>query len=141
MEKTTVELGKGMSCTIRSGNHTYYSDEPAAKGGADRGPMPTELLLGALGSCVAITLRIYADRKGWPLEGVKIAVDFQRFRGEEYEAYEGDAGFIHEFREAITLEGPLTEEQKERLLDIATKCPVRRAIELPAFFKEMDPTQ
>lgn len=136
MSKTTVELGEGYTTTINSREHTYLADEPVADGGADKGPRPSELLLGALGSCVAITLKMYAGRKGWPLQGVKLELDYQRFRGDEYDDYDGDEAYVHEFREQITLLGPLTEEQQERLMKIATKCPVRRAIATPAFFKE-----
>ncbi len=136
MPKTTVEIGEGLCTTIRSRGHTYHADEPPEDGGSDQGPKPSEMLLGALGSCVAITLKLYAQRKGIPLQGVSIDLDFQRFKAAEYAAYQGDALFVHEFREAITLHGPLDEDQKERLLQIATKCPVRRAIELPAYFVE-----
>lgn len=135
--KTTVELTEGFHTTIRSRDHLFHADEPASDGGSDKGPRPSEMLLGALGSCVAITLKMYAGRKGWPLEGVEVELDYERFRGSEYEDYEGDSGFIHEFREAITLRGPLSDDQKERLMQIATKCPVRRAIATPAFFKEV----
>jgi putative redox protein len=136
MPKTTVEIRDGFKTTISSRDHVYHADEPAADGGSDAGPKPSEMLLGALGSCVAITLKMYAGRKGWPLEGVKIELDFERFRADEYDDYDGDQAFIHEFREGITLLGPLDDEQKARLMNIATKCPVRRAVELPAIFKD-----
>lgn len=137
MSKTTVELRQGYTTTIRSRDHVFHADEPAGDGGADRGPKPSEMMLGALGSCVAITLKMYAGRKGWPLEGVDISLDFERFRGSEYPGYDGDETYIHEFRESITLHGPLDAEQKKRLMNIATKCPVRRAIATPTFFKDV----
>ncbi len=136
MAKTTVHLEDGYRATIQSRDHTYYADEPVEKGGADTGPTPSEMLLGALGSCVAITVKMYAERKKWPLEGIEVSLDYERFKGMDYEDYEGDAAFVHEIRECITLHGPLDEKQKERLLNIATKCPVRRIISLPTFFKE-----
>lgn len=136
MPKTTVELSQGYRTTIRSRDHVYSADEPVADGGSDAGPKPSEMLLGALGSCVAITLKMYAGRKGWPLEKVTVELDYERFRGDEYADYSGDEAYVHEFREGITLHGPLTEEQKAQLMKIATKCPVRRAIATPAFFKE-----
>jgi len=75
--------------------------------------------MGALGSCMAITARLYAQRKGWPLEGVEVALDYERFVGKEYEGYEGNAAFVHEIRNHIILRGPLDDEQRERLLEIA----------------------
>lgn len=135
MPKTTVTINDGYRTTITSRNHTYHADELVADGGTDEGPKPSEMLLGALGSCIAITLKMYAGRKGWPLEGVDLELDYQRFRGEDYEDYEGDSTFIHEVREGITLRGPLSDEQKERLMSIATKCPVRRLLATPTFFK------
>ena len=136
MPETFVRLRDSYRATITSRNHTYYADEPMEKGGTDTAPNPSEMLMGALGSCVAITLKLYAERKKWPLEGVDVNLDFERFKGKDYEAYDGDELYVHEIRESITLHGPLDEKQKERLLEIAGKCPVRRAIALPSFFKE-----
>ena len=139
MAKTTVRLGReGYRADIHAGNHIFYADEPLQDGGADSAPTPTDLLLGALGSCMAITARLYANRKGWPLEGVEIALDVERYAGKDYHAYDGDAAFVHEVRQQITLHGPLSDEQRARLLEIAGKCPVHRIVENPAFFVDMD---
>lgn len=135
MPKATVHLAEGYRTTITSREHTYYADEPLDAGGEDSAPTPSEMLMGALGSCVAITIKLYAERKKWPLEGVDVALDYERFKGADYADYEGDAAFVHEIREAITLHGPLDADQKERLLEIGSRCPVRRVIELPSFFK------
>jgi len=86
---------------------------------------------------MAITCKLYAERKGWPLTGIDIHLDYTRFTGRDYAAYKGDAQFVHEIREAFTFHGDLTAEQRERLLDIASKCPVSRVIEFPAFFERM----
>lgn len=139
MAKTTVRLGReGYRADIHVRNHVVYADEPLEDGGADSAPTPTELLLGALGSCMAITARLYATRKGWPLEGVEVALDVERFAGRDYHAYDGDAAFVHEVRQQITLHGPLDETQRARLLEIAGKCPVHRIVENPAFFVDVD---
>lgn len=139
MAKTTVRLGReGYRTDIRVRTHTIYADEPVDSGGTDTAPTPTEMLMGALGSCMAITARLYAERKGWPLEGVEIALDFERFAGKEYAAYSGDAAFVHEIRQQITLLGPLDDDQRERLLEIASRCPVHRIVENPAFFVDVD---
>ncbi len=135
MAKATVRLTDGYRTTITSRQHTYHADEPAQDGGTDAAPSPTEMLMGALGSCVAITIKMYAERKGWLLTGVDVLLDYERFKNGDYAAYEGDAPFVHEIHESIILHGDLTHEQRERLMDIASKCPVSRVIELPAFFE------
>lgn len=135
MAKATVHLSDGYQTTITSRHHTYHADETVKDGGSDSAPTPTEMLMGALGSCIAITIKLYARRKNWPLDAVDITLDYERFTGGDYPAYQGDAPFVHEIREHIVLHGDLTADQRDRLLDIASKCPVSRVIEMPAFFK------
>ncbi|MCA9884200.1 MAG: OsmC family protein [Anaerolineae bacterium] len=136
MAKATVKLGpEGYRTIIKSGNHEYIADEPVDAGGTDTGPTPSEMLMGALGACIAITCRLYAERKKWPLEGVEIALESERFNGKDYADYDGDELFVHEIRKSIVFKGDLTDDQRERLLDIAGKCPVHRTIALPSFFK------
>jgi putative redox protein len=137
MPKTSIQLKDGFFTTVKSRHHVFHADEPKEDGGSDQAPRPSEMLLGALGSCVAITLKLYAQRKNWPLEGIDIQLDYARLRGEDYPAYEGDEPYIHEYREKIILHGPLNDEQKSRLMDIATKCPVRKAISTPSFFVDL----
>ena len=134
MAKTVVRLNKGFRTDIHVRNHTYHADEPLDAGGTDTAVTPTEMLLGALGSCMAITVKMYAERKGWPLEGVEVALDMERFNAANYAAYAGDAQFVHEFRTQLVFHGPLDDAQRARLLEIAGKCPVHRALENPAFF-------
>lgn len=134
MSKTIIRLGDGFRTTISAGDHTFHADEPVQDGGTDTGPSPMQMLLGALGSCMSITARMYAERKGWPLEGVEVALDIERFRGSEYPDYDGNASFIHEIRDQITFYGPLDDKQRDRLLYIAGRCPVHRVIENPALF-------
>ncbi len=137
MSKATVILPQeGYQTTIISGNHTYHSDEPIEDGGTDTGPTPTQMVMGALGSCIAITMRLYADRKGWALEGVELDLDFERFKGKDYEAYDGTERYIHEITKKVTLRGNLTQEQRERIIEIGGMCPVHRLIASPAFFVE-----
>jgi putative redox protein len=84
-----------------------------------------------------ITMQMYANRKGWPLEKAEVKLELERFNGSDYPAYKGDASFVHEIREDIVLHGSqLTDEQRERLLEISTKCPVRRVLANPTFFVE-----
>ena len=136
MGNVNARLDKGYRTTIKVGDHVWYADEPEDNGGTNAGPTPTDMAIGALGACVAITLRLYAERKEWPLEAVEIDVDYERLRAKDYEAYDGPENFVHEIRKAIKLVGPLSDEQRERLMEIAGKCPVHRLIALPSFFKE-----
>jgi uncharacterized OsmC-like protein len=119
---------------IQIRNHRIIADELIQDGGSDEGPTPMEFLIGAIGGCIAVTTRAYAQRKNWPLEGILVEVETQRFKREDYPAYAGDSAYIHEIRERITFEGSLTDEQKERLLTIAGKCPVHTVLENPVFF-------
>jgi putative redox protein len=137
MAKAHVTLREGYRTTITSGHHVTHADEPVADGGTDTGPSPTEMLMGALGSCIAMTMKMYAERKGWPLTGVDISLDFERFSAKDYPAYTGNEQFIHEIHEHIILHGLLDADQKARLLEIAKKCPVSRVIELPTFWQQM----
>lgn len=138
MARANVSLTResGLKATIKAGNHTFYADEPVSDGGTDQGATPTEMAMGALGACIAITMRLYAERKGWQLDGVDIDLDFERFKASEYEAYQGDERYVHEIRKGITLHGDLTEEQRARILEIGGMCPVHRLIAMPAFFVE-----
>ena len=124
----------GLQTTIHSGDYIYHADEPIEAGGTGTAPSPTEMVMGALGSCIAMTMRLYADRKGWALEGVEIDLDFERFRSKDYEAYSGDERYVHEITKKVTLHGSLTEEQKARIIEIGGICPVHRLIATPSFF-------
>jgi putative redox protein len=98
------------------GKHTWLADEPESLGGGDRGPTPVSLLLSSLGACTSITLKMYAQRKGWPLTDVHVALAMQT----------GDDGSTIDRQ--IVLKGELSEEQRERLLQIANACPVHKIL-------------
>jgi putative redox protein len=138
MSAVTVKLDSGLKTVIQTRSHTWYADETVESGGTDTAPDPMEEMLGALGSCVAITIKGYANRKNWPLDTVDVSLSIKRFKASEYPGYEGDAQFVHEVREKIVLHGPLDETQHARLMEIATKCPVRRVLTTPVFFIETD---
>lgn len=108
-----------LQMVVRSGAYAYLADEPRAVGGLGSGPDPYGLLAGALGACTAMTIRLYADRHGWPLERVQVAVEHHRASLEARDLFE----------RAIYLEGPLDESQRQRLLDMAEKCPVHRTLD------------
>ncbi|MBI1257887.1 MAG: OsmC family peroxiredoxin [Chloroflexi bacterium] len=117
-------------------HHTIIADELLQDGGSDEGPTPMEILVGTLGACIAVTTRAYAQRKNWPLEGISVEVDMERFKREDYPAYSGDAPYVNEVRERIEFEGALTDEQRARLMQIAAKCPVHLTLANPVFFVE-----
>ncbi len=127
----TGRIGAGSYRTeVQARAHAFVTDEPAALGGADTGPTPNEYLLGALGGCMAITLRMYADRKGWPLEEVRVRLRTSRSRAQDSERGDGPSeATITWLEREIELAGPLTEEQRQRLLQIADRCPVKRTLE------------
>ena len=108
------------ACEVEAGAHRLAADEPAALGGSDGGPTPMELLAGALGACTAITLRMYAERKGWDLRGVQVAME-RTPTG----AKEGPTEAVHR---RIRLDGALDAEQRKRLIEVAERCPVHRAL-------------
>jgi len=138
MPSVTVHLGRSYQTVIQVRQHTLIADEFVQDGGTDVGPTPMELLSGALAGCVAVTTRAFAQRKNWPLDGLTVTSDLQRFKREEYPNYSGepDAQYITEIRQQIQFEGPLSEEQRARLMTIAKKCPVHLVLENPIVFIE-----
>ena len=139
MDQVTVRLADGLLATVQAGNHTWVADEPVEDGGTDAGPKPMEMLLGSLGACIAMTAKLYALRKGWPLESIEVKLELERFKAADYPGYSGDALFVHEIREQVIPYGPLDETQKSRILEIAQRCPVRRVLSNPTFFTEFHP--
>jgi putative redox protein len=105
---------------IRAGTHTFVSDEPIGIGD-DAGPSPFNLLLSGLASCTIITLRMYAERKNWPLEGVEASLEIQSSEDRDEQGNKHRTSRIHN---RMTFHGPLSDEQIRRLADISTRCPV-----------------
>lgn len=110
------------------GPHHVIADEPASIGGADTGPDPYALVAAGLGACTSITLRMYANRKGWPLSRVTIGLDQAKKHHEDCTDC-GPSDKIDVFTRSIHLEGDLDDEQRQRLLEIADRCPVHRTLE------------
>ena len=113
---------------ITAGNHTLIADEPREAGGSDAGPDPYSLLLGALGACTAMTLQIYARRNEWPLERVEVSLRHSRIHAADCSDCATAQGKIDQIERYISLSGPLTGEQKSRLLEIAQHCPVHKTL-------------
>jgi putative redox protein len=119
----------GYRADVQAGPHSMIADEPIALGGTGLGPTPYELLLSALSSCMAMTLRMYADRKKWPLESVTIQLRTDRAHQKDCEACETSDVGLPQIARKIELNGPLTDEQRKRLLQIADRCPVKQTLE------------
>jgi len=113
---------------IIAGQHRLTADEPSEVGGSDAGPDPYALLLAALGSCTAMTLQLYAKRKQWPLEKVEVSLKHSRIHAADCEECKTNEGKIERIDRFISLTGPLTDEQRARLLEIAEKCPVHKTL-------------
>jgi putative redox protein len=112
---------------IETGNHQLIADEPGPLG-QDLGPNPYDFLLAALGACVTITLRMYADRKGWDLEEVHVHLEQSRIYAKDCLDCDSEDGFVHIIEKNLKFIGDLTEEQKHRLLEISDKCPVNKTL-------------
>ncbi|MGB9154461.1 MAG: OsmC family protein [Alphaproteobacteria bacterium] len=110
--------------TIQVSGHTLHGDEPVSFGGGNTGPAPYDMLLAALGECTALTVRWYAKQQNWPLE--KVEVDLTHHKA----SIEGKSGKTDVFEKRLTLHGDaLTDEQRQKLHDVAAKCPVQRTLE------------
>lgn len=125
---------------IQTGRHAFVGDEPEEVGGDDSGPTPYDFLLSALGSCTGMTLRMYADRKEWPLDETIVRLSHDKIHAEDCDHCETDAGKVDRITREIDVRGDLTATQRERLLEIANKCPVHRTlhseIEVQSFLRD-----
>lgn len=116
---SAVFTGPNYRVTLEDGQHTWLGDEPVSAGGGDSGPTPFALLLSSLGACTAITVKMYAERKGWPLEHIDVRLSL---------ATRADGSTID--RE-VSLHGALDDAQRERLMQIANACPVHKILSRP----------
>ncbi len=129
-KSVVVRIGREKYTTeIAARNHAILVDEPKKYKGKDAGMTPYELLLASLGSCTAITLRMYADRKEWDLREVKVHLEHFKQHAKDCNSCSKSDNKIDKFVREIKLKGNLTEEQKQRLLQIANRCPVHRTLE------------
>jgi len=118
----------GFRTEIDARGHTLVADEPVAAGGANAGPTPYDYLAAALGACTSMTIRLYAERRGWPLENVTVRLRHGRVHEQDCENCEGrDVGIDH-FERQIELTGNLTPEQRLGLIRIADRCPVGQTL-------------
>ncbi|MFQ5631509.1 MAG: alpha/beta fold hydrolase [bacterium] len=124
-----VQTGRtGFQTDILANGHALLADEPVAFGGTNTGPTPYDLLLAALGACTSMTLRMYADRKQWPLESIGVKLKHSKIHANDCENCEAKEGKIDRIERSILLSGALDTAQKQRLLEIADRCPVHRTL-------------
>ena len=130
MSRTVTVIGdpSGLREVISAGPHRFLADEPTASGGSDAGPDPYELLLSALGSCTNMTLRMYADRKKWPLKEIRVVLTHSKNYADDCVNCEQPAAMLDRIERRITLIGELSVEQRQRLLEIANLCPVHKSL-------------
>ena len=130
MPTVTVESqpGHAFTTTVTAGEHSLVADEPLGAGGDDLGPTPYELLLAALGTCTAMTLLSYARHKAWPLERVTIRLAHDRVHAADCRDCETAPVRVDRISRQIGLVGPLDDEQRARLVEIAARCPVHRTL-------------
>ncbi len=128
-ERVVVRIGaQGFVCDIDAGGHPLAADEPVALGGGDQGPSPYQLLNAALGACTAMTLRMYAERKKLPLEGVRVRLEHAKVHAQDCADCPQESSRVDVIEREIELEGELDAAARQRLLEIADRCPVHRTL-------------
>jgi putative redox protein len=128
MTEVTVRSRDGLTQEITLGRHTLLADEQRPAG-ADEGPDPYQLLLSALGACTAMTVKLYAERKGWPLESVEVTLEQSKVHAEDCAECDTREGFVDRISKRLTFHGQLSAEQRQRLAEIAERCPVQRTLQ------------
>jgi uncharacterized OsmC-like protein len=138
MARVSVTLRENFKSDIKIRSHKLRADEPTDKGGDDTGPTPYEMLLASIGACAAITMRLYARRKGWPLEEVEVEVEYERVHADDCVECEKAEGKNHVdlMKMRYILHGDLTPEQRARIAEIGGRCPVHKTVEDGAHFLE-----
>jgi uncharacterized OsmC-like protein/fermentation-respiration switch protein FrsA (DUF1100 family) len=127
-----VFIGEGNQRFLRevtADDHAWLADEPKRMGGDNLGPDPYEHLLASLGTCTSMTIRLYANRKKWPLEDVRVQLEHSREHAKDCADCDNKSAKVDVLSRSITLVGPLDDEQRARLMEIADRCPVHRTLE------------
>ena len=139
MSEVVVTSQTNLRNEVRYGvGKSFTTDEPIAAGGEDAGPDPYTLLLAALGSCISMTVTLYARRKEWPLEGVTVRLRQNRVHRKDcQECNQDKEGYIHHIERSVSFKGNLTDEQRARLQEISHKCPVHKTLTSEIIISEL----
>src|SRR5947208_4551524 len=113
---------------VKVGSHELFADEPVSYGGTDTGPTPYDLLLAALGTCTSMTIGLYARKRQWPLENITVSLRHSKIHAADCEDCETKEGKIDRIELDVQLTGSLTAEQREKLMEIAERCPVHQTL-------------
>ena len=136
MTEVVVRSRDGLAQEVEARGHRLVADEPREAGGSDAGLTPYELLLAALGACTSMTIRLYARRKGWPVTGVEVRLRHDRIHAEDCADCETESGYLDRVRKEILVRGELTQEQLQRLAEIARRCPVNQTFSREVVIEE-----
>jgi len=140
MSEVVVTSQKNLQNEVRYGaSQTLITDEPSEIGGDGAGPDPYSLLLGALGSCISMTVTLYARRKQWPLEQVTVRLKQNRIHAKDcQECNQNVEGYVHRIERSVSFKGNLTDEQIARLKEISHKCPVHKTLSSQIVISELE---
>jgi putative redox protein len=140
MSEVTVTSLSNLRNEVRDDEgNAFTTDEPASLGGEGEGATPYALILGALGSCISMTVTLYARRKNWPLERVTVRLRQRRIHAKDCEeCVRGADGYAHRIERSVTIEGDLDEAQRARLQEIAHKCPVHKMLTSEIVIAELE---
>ena len=127
--QVVTQTGKSFTTQVATQQHHLLADEPKSVGGRDLGPTPYDLVAAGLGACTGMTLRMYADRKGWPLEEVRVHLQHDKVYADDCEHCDDPKQKIDQMMRTIEITGDLDEKQRQRLMEIANKCPVHKTLE------------
>jgi putative redox protein len=128
MKEVIVKFIRNYQHEAKTNQQTITIDESKEVGGDGKGPDPYDLLLSALGGCTAMTIMMYARRKGWPVEGIQVKLNHEKIHAQDCEECDTQEGKLDQITKTIFLRGDLAQEQKERLLEIAERCPVNKTL-------------
>jgi len=138
MSQVSAELTSGMQVRISNGRHDWVADEPAAAGGTDTGPNPYEILLSSLAACTCVTIALYCRHKGMILNSITASFEFSNIHADDCEHCDDDkTGFIEHITSNVHISGDFDEKQKNRLAQIATRCPVHKTLAAGVTIKDV----
>jgi uncharacterized OsmC-like protein/alpha/beta superfamily hydrolase len=121
-------FGDSYTSEVKTPYHHLLADEPKDVGGANLGPTPYDLLMASLGACTVMTLKMYTQRKGWDLKEINVYLDHDKVHKEDSEDFDKKGSKVSRFTRSLEIKGDLNEEMKDKLLEIANKCPVHRTL-------------